>query len=244
MPLAQRPEPFAPRRIGRQHRVTHRGERGDRRGQLIGRVVRALDLDQQVGRMRLAEGRLSARVPQHQPHPLVEEELPRQQPGELGTQLAEGRRRLVRVAHRQERDRAPRQPPDKPEAHRGDDAQRPLAAREERREVVPRVVLHHPRQAAHHAAVGEDRLHTHQLRAHRSVAERLDSAGVGRHHAADGRAVAGAQVDTDIQSARTDRVLHRRQGGARAHRHLAAALVKRLDLAQAEKTHHHLWICR
>ena len=66
---------------------------------------------------------------------------------------------------------------------------------QQRRQVIAGVVLDHPRQPPHDAAVGQDRLEPEQLRAHRSVAEDMDAARVRGDHAADGGRVPRAQVD-------------------------------------------------
>ena len=104
-----------------------------------------------------------------------------------------------------------------------DDAERAFAAGEERGEVVAGVVLGHAAEPADDGAVGQHHLEPEHLRAHAAVAQHADAAGVGGDQAADGRAVAGGEVDAEVEAGGSGMGLQRSEPYAGAGRHLTGS---------------------
>ena len=104
------------------------------------------------------------------------------------------------------------------QARRGDDRERSLAAAQQAGEVVTRVVLLEPVEAADDATVGQHRLDADELTPGRAVAQHVHAARVGRDRAADRRDVARAEIDA-VLPARVARLpLQPRQRHARPAR--------------------------
>ncbi len=108
---------------------------------------------------------------------------------------AHERQRVGRVADADEGDGGRRDRSYQAQPHGRDDAEGPLAADEQPGEVVAGVVLRQPAEVADHRAVGQHRLDPHHLRPRHAVHAHPDPARVRADRAADGRAVAGREVD-------------------------------------------------
>ena len=151
---------------------------------------------------------------EHELQALVEEEVGRVQRGQARAHGGQQRGGLLERRQRDERRDAAGQPGHEPPAHARDDAQGALAADQQRREVVARVVLQQ-RGPVDDRPVGEDRLQPGDARADRPVAHRVRAAGVGGDEAADGGAVAPAEVDAGVEAGVARVGLQRGEGDAR-----------------------------
>ena len=120
-----------------------------------------------------------------------------------------------------------------PEPRLGDDGERSLAAAEQPREVVAGVVLLQPVEAIDDRAVRENCAQADDLAPHRTVPQHVHAARVRRHHAADGCAVAGAEVDAEVPARGPHMGLHARERGARAGGDLRAGTVDRSEGIEA-----------
>ena len=159
-------------------------------------------------------------------------------------QLGRGGDRRGRIGAADDAHRPMRQRRDEAQPHAGDDGERALGAGQQPAEVVAGVVLRHARQAPKDGPVDADRLEAEQLRAHRSVADDVHPAGVGGHHAADRRRVAGAEVHPDLPAGRARRGLHGAQRRTGPDRDLAGQAVHLVDLVQPQQAEHDLAAAR
>ncbi len=115
------------------------------------------------------------------------------------------------------------------QAHGGDDAKGALGAAEERAEVVAGVVLEHAGQVREDGAVGEHGLDADDLQAGHAEGDDVDAPGVRGDGAADGRGVAGGEVDAVVPPGCCRVALHVSQQGSCPDGHLAGEVV---DLAE------------
>ena len=127
------------------------------------------------------------------PQRLERRELPAETrieaPQQLGQRIEIRQRREHRLLAARARDQA--------QFGARDDAERALAADEQLLEVVAGVVLEHAIERGEHRAVGEHGFDAEHEVAHHSVAQDAQAAGVGRDVAADGGAVARAEVERE-----------------------------------------------
>ena len=141
---------------------------------------------------------------------VLEEQLDGPERVERAAELPDRVERGVDVVEREQRDNDVRRAGHEPEPRGGDHGERAFAPAEEPGEVVAGVVLLEPVEAADDAAVGEHGLDAEDLAAGRAVAQHVDTAGVGRDGAADGRGVAGRRGRRRSPSRRR---AHARAGG-------------------------------
>ena len=86
-----------------------------------------------------------------------------------------------------------------PQHGAGDDAERALGADQQLLDVIALIGLGDLREIGEHGAVRQHRLEAENALSHGAVAKGLAAAGIGRDHAADGGAVAGADIDAGRQ---------------------------------------------
>ena len=180
---------------------------------------------------------------EHELQALVEEEVGGVQRGQARAHGRQQRRGLLERGQRDERRDAAGQPRHQPPAHARDDAQRALAADEQRREVVAGVVLQQ-RGPVDDRPVGEDRLQPGDARADRPVAHRVRAPGVGGDEAADGGAVAPAEVDAGLEAGIAGVGLQGGEGDARARLDLRGRAVDRAELGEPRRAEHDLAAAR
>jgi hypothetical protein len=120
-----------------------------------------------------------------------------------------------------------------PEAGRGDDSQRALAADEEAGEVVAGIVLAQPRQPGQHAAIGQHHLQAEGELAHHPVAQDRGAASIGREVAADLAAAFGPEAQRKQAVDGTGRLLHLRQQAAGLRDQAVVRGIHRADVRQA-----------
>jgi len=108
--------------------------------------------------------------------------------------------------------------------HTGNDPERAFRADEQLPHRQPGVVPANSTQLGDDFPGGECDFEAEHPIAHSAVAERLDTARIRRHHAADRRAAARAEIDACREPVRRQRLLQLRKGdaglnGCRARRH-------------------------
>jgi hypothetical protein len=212
----------------------------ERRHQLVGRIAVTGALEQQVRRRAARERERRAEVVEDELDALVGHELGGVQRGQGGTDPGQQRGDLGDRAKGDEGRHARGQQRHEPPADAGDDAERALAADEQRRQVVARVVFQEPRAAVDDRAVGEHRLQPRDPRADGAVADRLDAARVGRDHAADRGRVATAEIHAGVEAGGACVGLERREGDSGTDGDLRGCPVDLAQLAQAPEAEHDL----
>ncbi len=113
-----------------------------------------------------------------------------------------------------------------------DDPERPLAADDQRRQVIAAVVLARAVDRAHDPTVGEHSRQPANLLAHHAVGADTQPAGVGGDHPSDGGGVPGGEIDTEVQVRGPGK---RGKGGGRdtrADHHRPLQMVHRLHPVQ------------
>ena len=114
----------------------------------------------------------------------------------------------------------------------GDDSQRPFRTDQELFEVEPAIVFLERCERVEHAAIGHDRLQSQHLRAHRSVAQHLCPARIGRDEAAHGSRSLAAQCQRKAQALHLDGVVE----GLKHYARIAHDL-PRLGVERADRVH-------
>jgi hypothetical protein len=176
----------------------------------------------------------------HQLQPFGEEQLRSRQRGQPGPGRGQHLQRARHTVHCHQRHRAGGQQRDEAQPDLGDDRQGALAAGEQLRQVVPRVVLGQADQPAHHAAVRQDGLDPGELLAHAAVAHHPQAARVGRDQTADGGRGTRREVDADVQAVRAGVLLQLLQSHAGARGDLALQHVDVLDAGEPAQAEQHL----
>ena len=126
-----------------------------------------------------------------------------------------------------------------------DDPQRSFGTDEQLPQRQTRIVLADPAEFGQDIAAGEHRFEPEDAMTHGAVAECIDAAGVGRHHAADRRRAARAQVDTGGEPVRRQRLLEARERDPRLDRCRACGGVDVFDLIHAVEREDELaWLRR
>ena len=124
-------------------------------------------------------------------------------------------------------------PRDEAEPRVGDDRERAFAPAQQARQVVTGVVLLQTVEAIDDRPVGEDGAHADDLLPHGPVPQHVHAARIGRHHAADGCTVAGAEVDAEVPAGGPRVRLQPRERDARAGGDLRARDVDRPERVEA-----------
>ena len=174
-------------------------------------------------------------MPQHEAHPVVIEQLSGGQCREAATKLGGECRGLSGVVDRQQRDRPPGELGNETEPHPRDDGQGALGSGKQRRQGVAGVVLHKPWQAPDDRAVRQDRLDSHDLLPHDSVAQDVHAAGVGGDHATDRCRVARAHVHAEIPAGTPSMFLESGERDARTNGDLPGDLIDGFHLPETQR---------
>ena len=211
---------------------------------LLGRVRAPGAFREYVHRRPLAHWRLAPLVREHEPEPLVEEEVAalkrrraRPQRGEQLGGLGGGRKR---DEHGDPGPEARRQLP----AHAGDDPERPLGADEQVREAVSGVVLREAREPRDDRAVGEHGFEPRHPGSRGPVPQRPRTAGIAGDDAADRARVPRREIESGVVVRRTSRRLQRGEGRPGADRHLSERLIDLLDRVEPGERHDDLTVPR
>ena len=215
----------------------------DRGGDLVERVAVAGPLGEDVDRVLGAE-RVGDLAPlADQSHAGGVEEV-----GDLEAGHAADRRKQLE-ARGERADAEERRHPQRLRRHqlqprRGDDAERPLAADQERGQVIAGVVLQQAGHPVDHGAVGEHRLEADDAPAHRPVGERQGAAGVGGDRSADSRRGAGAEVERELEAGPPRGVLHPFQAHPGTGDDLAGGGVDLAERVEPRQAQHQLAVAR
>ena len=139
--LAQLPEPMSRPFVVGDHCLPG-WKTGNRLDELIGGIRYGRGLDEQVARVRVAEGRLTPDVIEDQAHAVVVEQLRRGDRRKAAAELRGQGCGVARILDGKQRDGSSRKRGDEPQAYPGDDRERALRPGQQRAERVPGVVLH------------------------------------------------------------------------------------------------------
>ena len=189
-------------------------------------------LDEHVRTVGRGERAVEPEPRAHELESGVEQELEGVDAVETPAQLANRVERGLDVVERQERDDGRGRMRDETQRGRGDDAERPLAAAQQAREVVAGVVLLEAVEAADDPAVGEHDLDADQLPPRGPVPQHVHTARVGGDRAADRRDITRGEIDS-VLPARGARVrLQARERHPGVRDDLPGARVDGLELVE------------